>query len=764
MYPFGPIPTLKEVEGADYQPIVNKRNPQLSNRYRRNSRPFIVLQWILLALIGIVLASLYRGINAAIEAISELRMEHLAETVQDGDIGMAWTVNFFSSLGLVLVAVLFALRAPAAISSGMPEIISYLNGAKPDQLLSLPTMGAKIVGLITAVSSGLAIGPEGPTIHLGATIGPRLVEAFAYGCRLFGLSGETVRFFFDDLDMRKLVVAGSAAGIAVAFRAPIGGVFFVIEEAISFFDAQLVFRTYFTCIVAYYFLEILYDGHVLDADTFTPYDIQVECDAPYLAEDGLLFITLGILCGVAGSLFNFLNLRVAKARRSIIGPSGWRRLLEVVVIVLITSLCVVFVPSNDGCTPITRVVEHVPVAKVDAYKFTSNGRVVLDDRGVCLVEPAFELYRIVDENLTLVNKTAEESFEQVADELAEYLRLRQGGCEPLEYSQLGSLFYNTGHHAVNLLFQTGTYDLFSADTLAVFFCVYFVLATVTAGASFPSGLVIPMLTMGGSLGRLFGLGVNSAFRTGVDGVAPIDPGAFAMIGAAAFWCGSGAMTATIAIIILEVTGDFQYLPAIAVAVITANLVGSAINHSLYHSLIHLKHIPFLEDTPDDALDGAAVDAIMARPVVCMHEQATAEEINTALATKHNGFPVVKDDEDGVTRLQGLILRRHLLLAKSQDSLQASKAELDLCSYVNTTPSHVLPHTTLAEAFRMFRSQGLRHLVVVDIKFQVVGMLTRKDFQKAEHLDEHASTVMHAMVANGSDGGLQDAWKQPETHA
>lgn len=65
--------------------------------------------------------------------------------------------------------------------------------------------------------------PEGPTIHLGAMVGPRLVHVFEWLAKQLGRSGETVRYFYDDLDMRKLVVAGSAAGIAVAFRAPIGG-------------------------------------------------------------------------------------------------------------------------------------------------------------------------------------------------------------------------------------------------------------------------------------------------------------------------------------------------------------------------------------------------------------------------------------------------------------------------------------------------------------------------------------------------------------
>ena len=39
--------------------------------------------------------------------------------------------------------------------------------------------------------------------------------------------------------------------------------------------------------------------------------------APYLAEDGLLFIVLGIISGIGGSFFNYVNLHVAKFRRSV---------------------------------------------------------------------------------------------------------------------------------------------------------------------------------------------------------------------------------------------------------------------------------------------------------------------------------------------------------------------------------------------------------------------------------------------------------------
>jgi hypothetical protein len=82
------------------------------------------------------------------------------------------------------------------------------------------------------------------------------------------------------------------------------------------------------------------------------------------------------------------------------------------------------------------------------------------------------------------------------------------------------------------------------------------------------------------------------------------------------------MTATIAIIILEVTGDFQYLPPLAIAVIVANVVSSSINSSLYHSLIHFKYIPFLEDMGSYAFQSATAATIMASPVVTLKTQCS----------------------------------------------------------------------------------------------------------------------------------------------
>lgn len=60
-----------------------------------------------------------------------------------------------------------------------------------------------------------------------------------------------------DRERRLFVACGAACGIAVAFRSPIGGVMFVLEEATSFFDMTAIVRLYFVCVVSYFVLMMV---------------------------------------------------------------------------------------------------------------------------------------------------------------------------------------------------------------------------------------------------------------------------------------------------------------------------------------------------------------------------------------------------------------------------------------------------------------------------------------------------------------------------
>ena len=53
-------------------------------------------------------------------------------------------------------------------------------------------------------------------------------------------------------------------------------------------------------------------------------------------------------------------------------------------------------------------------------------------------------------------------------------------------------------------------------------------------------------------------------------------------------------------------------------------------------------------------------------------------------------------------------------------------KIDLTNYVNTSALSVMTRFSLARTYILFRSMGLRHLVVVDEANFVRGLLTRKD--------------------------------------
>ena len=68
----------------------------------------------------------------------------------------------------------------------------------------------------------MALGPEGPSVQMGAV-----------GARLIGS-----RFRRGWPETRSLIAAGTGAGLAVAFNAPIAGAVFVLEELHRQFDRR----------------------------------------------------------------------------------------------------------------------------------------------------------------------------------------------------------------------------------------------------------------------------------------------------------------------------------------------------------------------------------------------------------------------------------------------------------------------------------------------------------------------------------------------
>jgi chloride channel 7 len=92
------------------------------------------------------------------------------------------------------------------------------------------TLIGKIFGSIGSVGGGLALGKEGPLVHTGACIASLLGQG---GSTKYHLNSRWPQLFKSDRDRRDLVTCGCAAGVAAAFRAPVGGVLFALEEVTS---------------------------------------------------------------------------------------------------------------------------------------------------------------------------------------------------------------------------------------------------------------------------------------------------------------------------------------------------------------------------------------------------------------------------------------------------------------------------------------------------------------------------------------------------
>jgi len=164
------------------------------------------------------------------------------------------------------------------------------------------------------------------------------------------------------------------------------------------------------------------------------------------------------------------------------------------------------------------------------------------------------------------------------------------------YNEAATLFFVNGEEAIRHLFSRNTHLEFGYGPLIIFFIFYFLFSCWSSGTNISCGLVVPMLLIGGLYGRILGRVFVDMF--GVHS-GPywdwMDPGAFALLGAVSFFGGVSRLTMSLAVIMVEITNDIQFLLLIIITIMFAKWTGDYFGHSLYHSLLEYKEIPFLVD-------------------------------------------------------------------------------------------------------------------------------------------------------------------------
>lgn len=128
----------------------------------------------------------------------------------------AWTIALVPTLGGIIVGLMLARRQD--FGPGLSSLIAAASGsATRHSILQRLQPVTKMVAASVSLGSGASLGPEGPSVEIGANFGVLLAHVLQ-------VSQERQRL---------LLGAGAAAGLAAGFNAPIAGVFFALEVVLG---------------------------------------------------------------------------------------------------------------------------------------------------------------------------------------------------------------------------------------------------------------------------------------------------------------------------------------------------------------------------------------------------------------------------------------------------------------------------------------------------------------------------------------------------
>lgn len=257
----------------------------------------------------------------------KLGMLNEVQCVSDGT-WILWGNNVWGFFVFIVLSVVFAMfsafivkfLAPIASGSGITEIKVHVSGFQyKENFFGLSTLVVKAIALPLAISSGLSVGKEGPSVHYAACCGYLIA-----------------RYFFQSTltytEQSEYLIASSAAGVAVAFGAPIGGVLFGLEEICpsAHFNLSILWKSYYAALCASSTLQYINPFRNGKIVLF-----EVEYDRDWHVEEISVFLVLGIFGGIYGNYVSKWNIWFLEFRKKYLAK---RQSQEVFVLIVITAV------------------------------------------------------------------------------------------------------------------------------------------------------------------------------------------------------------------------------------------------------------------------------------------------------------------------------------------------------------------------------------------------------------------------------------------
>lgn len=216
-----------------------------------------------------------------------------------------WLVVVAFGMAGAAVAAGVVMLTPRSAGSGIQDVEAVYRGEMSEPPLSV--IPARFIGGVASIGSGMVLGREGPTVHMGAAFGVAAARAAKLPAD----------------DARILQTALSGAGLAVAFNAPVGGAVFVLEEVAKSASYRLIIPTVLGVGAAIACARVI----IGEQPDFAVHDIA---NPPLFTLP--MFLVFGVLLGLAGALYNVLVVGMLRRTKRI------RRVSPVVTAALIGAL------------------------------------------------------------------------------------------------------------------------------------------------------------------------------------------------------------------------------------------------------------------------------------------------------------------------------------------------------------------------------------------------------------------------------------------
>ncbi|XP_025115201.1 H(+)/Cl(-) exchange transporter 7-like isoform X2 [Pomacea canaliculata] len=662
-----------------------------------------VSRWLMMFLIGIGTSLLAAGVHISVELVAHHKFlligKYLDECSQNSCLVKPVAIWCSFNLGLTLLAAaLVTYLQPGAAGSGIPLIKSYLNGVRIPGLLSLRAFIAKTVGVVLSILGGLTCDKEGPMAHsagiIAAALGKGRIPWFSGDIKVYSM-------FRSDHEIRDFVAAGAASGVSAAFGAPVGGTLFSVEEAASFWNSELVWRVFFSAMIACFSTNFLLSAFEGNPTEMSNPGLMRFTTLPNLSFDFIkipVVIIMAVIGGLMGALFVVMNYKLTVFRQKYLHRYNWIKVAEAGLVSVVSA-----------------VVSFLLMFGVNQ----------------CSAAKPYNHQAITSKMF----------------------------CSGDSHNAMSTMFLTTPEGCLKS-FLHDPQESYSPITLIAFTIACFLLSVWTYGLSVSSGVFIPSLAIGAAWGRLIGMGVIAIFPDQAN-----DIGRYALIGAASQMGGILRTTISLTVVILECNGDISFGLCILTALMISKWVGDFFTTGLYDMNVEVCGIPLLSWEPPPLSENVRGCELMSQPVLSIFPVEKVGHIMDILENEtFHGFPVIEQDPSKKGKLQGIILRSQLLamlqkkafapegqtttvklsfedfndlcLASSRFSVKDIKITdeekhqlIDVQPYMNRTPYTITANFSLPRIFRLFRGLGLRHLVVLDEEFQPIGMVTRKDLAR-----------------------------------